>query len=56
MSNPTTSLAPRGITRAHPFADHPIAKLSRERILVLDGAMGTVIQTLGLGEDDFRAD
>ena len=56
MSNSTNSLAPRGITRAHPFADHPIAQLARERILVLDGAMGTVIQTLGLGEDDFRAD
>ncbi len=27
---------------------------ARERILVLDGAMGTEIQTLGLVEDDFR--
>lgn len=26
----------------------------RERILVLDGAMGTMIQTHGLGEEDFR--
>ncbi|QQO10281.1 methionine synthase [Breznakiella homolactica] len=26
----------------------------RERILILDGAMGTMIQRLGLGEDDFR--
>ncbi|MDY3847350.1 MAG: methionine synthase [Prevotella sp.] len=26
----------------------------KERILVLDGAMGTMIQTYGLGEDDFR--
>lgn len=26
----------------------------RERILILDGAMGTMIQTHGLEEDDFR--
>lgn len=29
---------------------------ARERILVLDGAMGTQIQGLGLGEDHFRGD
>ena len=28
----------------------------RERILLLDGAMGTMIQALGLGEDDFRGE
>lgn len=28
----------------------------REKILVLDGAMGTMIQALSLGEDDFRPD
>ena len=28
----------------------------RDRILVLDGAMGTVIQRLGLGEEDYRGD
>jgi len=27
-----------------------------DRILVLDGAMGTMVQALGLGEDDFRGD
>ncbi|MFC1531640.1 5-methyltetrahydrofolate--homocysteine methyltransferase, partial [Gemmatimonadota bacterium] len=27
-----------------------------ERILILDGAMGTMIQTYGLGEDDFRGE
>ena len=26
---------------------------ARERILILDGAMGTEIQTLGLSEDDY---
>ncbi len=44
------------VTRTHPFADHPIARLARERVLVLDGAMGTVIQTLGWEEQHFRAD
>src|SRR5579872_5454566 len=28
--------------------------VAKERILVLDGAMGTMIQTLGLDEQDFR--
>lgn len=27
-----------------------------ERILILDGAMGTMIQTFGLGEEDYRND
>jgi 5-methyltetrahydrofolate--homocysteine methyltransferase len=40
----------------HPFHDHPIAELARERIVVLDGAMGTEIQTLGLSDDAFRGD
>ncbi len=31
-----------------------IEELMRERILVLDGAMGSLIQSYGLGEDDFR--
>ncbi len=29
---------------------------AKDRILVLDGAMGTVIQGLGLGEEDYRGD
>ncbi|ARE39587.1 5-methyltetrahydrofolate--homocysteine methyltransferase [Rhodovulum sp. P5] len=35
-----------------PVADE-IRAAARDRILVLDGAMGTQIQKLGLGEDDF---
>ena len=31
-----------------------LEKIIRERILILDGAMGTLIQTYGLGEEDFR--
>ncbi|MGE3821997.1 MAG: homocysteine S-methyltransferase family protein, partial [Isosphaeraceae bacterium] len=33
-----------------------LERLLAERILVLDGAMGTMIQTYGLGEEDFRGD
>ena len=40
----------------HPFHDHPIAEIARERIVVLDGAMGTEIQTLGLSDEAFRGD
>ena len=32
----------------------PLAALLRERILVLDGAMGTMVQRHGLGEADYR--
>ena len=31
-------------------------KSVKERILILDGAMGTMIQSYGLGEDDYRGD
>ena len=43
-------------TDHHPFHDHPIAAIARERIVVLDGAMGTEIQMLGLSDDAFRGD
>ncbi|MBZ5637300.1 MAG: methionine synthase [Acidobacteriia bacterium] len=33
-----------------------LARILAERILVLDGAMGTLIQSLRLGEEDFRGD
>ncbi len=33
-----------------------LQQAARERILILDGAMGTQIQGLGLGEDDFRGE
>nr|WP_076366984.1 homocysteine S-methyltransferase family protein [Phaeovulum vinaykumarii] len=32
---------------------HALEALARERIVILDGAMGTQIQKLGLGEEDF---
>ena len=33
-----------------------LTRLLRERILVLDGAMGTMIQGYGLEEADFRGE
>ena len=33
-----------------------LERASAERVLVLDGAMGTMIQSLGLGETDFRGE
>ncbi len=36
-----------------PFVDHPLFAAARARILVLDGAMGTQIQGLGLSEEDY---
>jgi len=35
---------------------HQIAQLLRDRVLVIDGAMGTMIQRYKLEEDDFRGD
>ena len=34
----------------HPFHDHPIAELARERVVIDEQAMGTEIQTLGLSD------
>jgi 5-methyltetrahydrofolate--homocysteine methyltransferase len=34
--------------------DHPLAALMRERILILDGAMGTMVQRHRLSEEDYR--
>ena len=31
-----------------------LREIAADRILILDGAMGTMIQGYGLGEDDFR--
>src|SRR6056297_2396981 len=35
-------------------SNHPLFKHLKERILVLDGAMGTMIQNYSLTEEDFR--
>ena len=40
----------------HPFAAHPLAAAFRERILVKDGAMGTLIQSKHLDEAAYRGE
>ena len=54
-----TTVAPRptgvrGRTRESRLAE--LEPLLARRILVLDGAMGTMIQSYGLGEQDYRGD
>lgn len=40
-----------------PSASHQqLREIMRERIMIMDGAMGTMIQRCGLGEEDFRGD
>jgi 5-methyltetrahydrofolate--homocysteine methyltransferase len=39
-----------------PSRSHPLYAAARERILILDGAMGTEIQNLKFTEDDFRGE
>src|SRR3954453_14214266 len=39
-----------------PVKLHPFEALLRERIVVLDGAMGTTLQRLHLGEADYRGE
>jgi 5-methyltetrahydrofolate--homocysteine methyltransferase len=38
------------------FSSHPLARILKERILILDGAMGTMIQRHKLTEKDYRAE
>ncbi len=49
-TQPITGPAPK------PHLAHPILAHLRQRILVLDGAMGTMIQRYQLTEDDYRGD
>ncbi len=37
-------------------AQHPVLRAAQKRILILDGAMGTMIQRHTLGESDFRGE
>src|SRR5206468_12875593 len=39
-----------------PHPPHPFAALLQKRIVVLDGAMGTTLQRLGLTEADYRGE
>ncbi len=40
----------------HAYSDHPLAALLRQRIVILDGAMGTMVQQHKLSEEQFRGD
>ncbi len=40
----------------HTHSNHPLAQALRERILILDGAMGTMLQAEGLEEADYRGE
>jgi len=53
--NPSTMNASQSHTPASSPAASPAAE-ARHRILILDGAMGTMIQSYGLEETDFRGD
>ena len=45
----------KDFSKTQPTA-HNLEQLARERILILDGAMGTMIQQEKLEEEDFRGD
>ncbi len=45
-----------GIADHSAAALHPLEKLMRERIVILDGAMGTTIRTYGMKEVDIRGE
>src|SRR5205823_1457953 len=45
-----------GFFLAVPSAYHPFAALLQKRVVVLDGAMGTTLQRLGLSEADYRGE
>ena len=40
--------------RYHPNLHSPLALALKERVLIIDGAMGTMIQSYGLTEEDYR--
>ncbi len=51
---PATATLPTPPTTADPACISPLPALLRQRLLVLDGAMGTMIQRYPLEEEDFR--
>ncbi|KAB0680789.1 methionine synthase [Aureimonas leprariae] len=56
MSEISDSLFGIGTSTDRPSAREALAAAAAERILILDGAMGTQIQGLGLDEEHFRGD
>src|SRR3989338_851875 len=43
-------------TMALPLSDHILHTLLQKRILIIDGAMGTMVQSYKLGESDYRGE
>ena len=41
------------MTTAH---QHPLEKILEQRIVIIDGAMGTTIRTYGMGEAEIRGE
>src|SRR5690606_306063 len=62
MKKVRTAMSPSPVTTTQPIIPDwnevraALAKAMSERILVLDGAMGTMIQRLGLTEENFRGE
>jgi 5-methyltetrahydrofolate--homocysteine methyltransferase len=50
----SSAAEPSATAARAPSVEAELKKLAAERILVLDGAMGTMIQALGLGEHGYR--
>ena len=46
------------MSQASPFSPHAqlLLKALKERIVIIDGAMGTTIRTYGLGEKEIRGE
>ncbi|WP_106298411.1 methionine synthase [Knoellia remsis] len=56
MNSPTTTPAADPATAHRPDATDELTAALRERVLVMDGAMGTMIQREGFSEEDYRGE
>src|SRR5438876_10740110 len=55
-SEPATSPAPSVSAPHAPHEPHPLERAMAERIVIIDGAMGTTIRTYGMTEADIRGE
>jgi 5-methyltetrahydrofolate--homocysteine methyltransferase len=55
-TNPEPENAMPALPWLHPERANALLDALRERILIIDGAMGTMIQRHGLQEDDYRGE
>src|SRR6202051_1822580 len=54
MISPEPMISPVSKSMSQSKTEATLRRLAAERILVIDGAMGTMIQALGLDEEGFR--